>query len=185
MVGKRGIFPVSCGVSFMTFGFLYNQYFHFDFELLQAKLHFLHNDRKTQSTREFRLLSLFYLKYYTYEVLLLPALAGPRCNKEAQGEIVRTLIHGVNISPLQSISRPRHRHRSCTVCLRVQYSLRALVYHILPSTSAVFSYAIGSKKRSANEQFFVGAQTVVSLLQTTRIISDICFITDHVAYASK
>ena len=33
--------------------------------------------------------------------------------------------------------------------------------------------AIGSRKLSANEQFFVGAQTVVSLLQTTRIISDV------------
>ena len=38
-----------------------------------------------------------------------------------------------------------------------------------PSTTAVFSYATGSKKLSANEQFFVGAQTVVSLLQTTQI----------------
>ena len=34
---------------------------------------------------------------------------------------------------------------------------------------------------SANEQFFVGAQTLVSLLLTTQIISDVCFITDHVA----
>ena len=33
--------------------------------------------------------------------------------------------------------------------------------------------------------FFVGAQTVVSLLQTTQIIPDVCFITDHVAYASS
>ena len=33
--------------------------------------------------------------------------------------------------------------------------------------------------------FFVGAQSVVSLLQTTQIISDVCFITDHVAYASS
>ena len=56
--------------------------------------------------------------------------------------------------------------------------LQALVYDILLSTSAVFSYAIGSRKLSANEQFFVGAQTVVSLLQTTQIISDVCFITD-------
>ena len=63
--------------------------------------------------------------------------------------------------------------------------LQALVYEILPSTTAVFSYAIGSRKLSANEQFFVGAQTVVSLLQTTQIISDVCFITDHVAYASS
>ena len=63
--------------------------------------------------------------------------------------------------------------------------LQALVYDILPSTTAVFSYAIGSRKLSANEQvfFFVGAQTEVSLLQT-QIISDISFVTDHVAYAS-
>ena len=54
-----------------------------------------------------------------------------------------------------------------------------------PSTTAVFSYAIGSRKLSANEQFFVGAQTVVSLLQTTQIIPDVCFITDYVAYASS
>ena len=59
---------------------------------------------------------------------------------------------------------------------------------MLPSTTAVFSYAIRSRKLSANEQFcfvlfFVGVQTVVRLLQTTQIISDVCFITDHVAYA--
>ena len=54
--------------------------------------------------------------------------------------------------------------------------LQALVYDVLPSTTAVFSYATGSKKLSANEQFFVGAQTVVSLLQTTQIISDVCFM---------
>ena len=63
--------------------------------------------------------------------------------------------------------------------------LQALVYDILHSTTAVFSYAIGSRKLSANEQFFVGAQTVVSLLQTTQTISDVCFITDHGAYASS
>ena len=63
--------------------------------------------------------------------------------------------------------------------------LQALVYDILPSTTAVFSYAVGPRKLSANKHFFVGAQTVVSLLQTTQIISDVCFITDHVAYASS
>ena len=66
-----------------------------------------------------------------------------------------------------------------------QTKLQAMVYDILPSTTAVFSSAIGSRKLSANKPFFVGAQTVVSLLQTTQIISDICFITDHVAYASS
>ena len=69
--------------------------------------------------------------------------------------------------------------------VRVGAKLQALVYDTLPTTTAVFSYAIGSRKLSANEQFFVGAQTVVSLLQTTQIILDVCFITDYVAYASS
>ena len=60
--------------------------------------------------------------------------------------------------------------------LSVRVKLQVLVYDILPSTTAVFSYAIGSRKLSASEQFFVGAQTVVSLLQTTQILSDICFM---------
>ena len=68
---------------------------------------------------------------------------------------------------------------------RLHVKLQALVYDILPSTIAVFSYAIGSRKLSANEQFFVGAQTVVSLLQTTQLVSDVCFITDHVDYTSS
>ena len=71
------------------------------------------------------------------------------------------------------------------MCVCVCVKLQALVYNILPSTTAVFSYAIGSRKLSANEPFFVGAQTVVSLLQTIQIIPDVCFITDHVAYASS
>ena len=50
--------------------------------------------------------------------------------------------------------------------------LQALAYDILPSTTAIFNYITGSWKLSANEQFFVGAQTVVSLLQTTQIISE-------------
>ena len=60
--------------------------------------------------------------------------------------------------------------RAC-VCMRacVCVRLQALVYGILPSTTAVFSYTLGPRKLSAYEQFFVGAQTVVSLLQTTHI----------------
>ena len=69
--------------------------------------------------------------------------------------------------------------------MTVRTKLQALVYDILPLTTAVFSYAIGSRKLSANEQFFVGAQTVVSLLQTTQIISHVCFRADHVAYANS
>ena len=59
---------------------------------------------------------------------------------------------------------------------RFNPKLQALVYDILPSATAVFSYATGSRRLSGNEQFFVGAQTVVSLLQTTQIISDVCFM---------
>ena len=40
------------------------------------------------------------------------------------------------------------------ICVLYRPKLQALVYDILPSTTAVFSYAIGSRKLSANEQFF-------------------------------
>ena len=69
--------------------------------------------------------------------------------------------------------------------------LQALVYGILPSTIAVFSYAIGQTKQNKQKNcqlmssFFVGAQAVVRLLQTTQIISVVCFITDHGAYTSS
>ena len=76
--------------------------------------------------------------------------------------------------------------------------LQALVYDMLPSTTTVFSYAIEARKLSANDHFccccccccccfcfLFGAQAVVSLLQTTQIISDVCFITDYVAYVSS
>ena len=64
------------------------------------------------------------------------------------------------------------------------HKLHALVYDIRPSTTAVFSYAIASRKLSANEQFFVGAQTVVSLLQTTQIKQGLSLIAAHKVYTS-
>ena len=66
----------------------------------------------------------------------------------------------------------------------LQATLQALVYDILPSTTAVFSYAIGSRKLSANEQFFVGAQIEVSLLQTTQIKQGLSFIAANKVYTS-
>ena len=62
--------------------------------------------------------------------------------------------------------------------------LQALVHDILSSTTAVFSYAIGSRKLSANEQFFVGVQTVISLLQTTQIKQGASFIAANKVYTS-
>ena len=67
---------------------------------------------------------------------------------------------------------------------RSECKLLALVYDILPSTTEVFSYAIGSRKLSANEQFFVGVQTVVSLLQTTETKQDVSFIAANKVYTS-
>ena len=68
--------------------------------------------------------------------------------------------------------------------LRSLLKLPALVYDILPSTTAIFSYVIGSRKLSANEQFFVGAQTVVSLLQTIQIKQCVSFIAANKVYTS-
>ena len=67
---------------------------------------------------------------------------------------------------------------------RERERLQALVNDILPSTTAVLSYAIGSRKLSANEQFFVGVQTVVSLLQTTEIKQGVSFIAANKVYTS-
>ena len=61
---------------------------------------------------------------------------------------------------------------------------QALVYDLLPSTTAVFSYAIGSRKLSANEEVFVGAQTVVGLLQTTQIKQGVSCIAAKKVYTS-
>ena len=62
--------------------------------------------------------------------------------------------------------------------------LQALIYDILLSTTAPFSYVIGSWKLSAKEQFFVGAQTAVSLLQTTEIKQGVSFIAANKVYTS-
>ena len=64
------------------------------------------------------------------------------------------------------------------------FNLQVQVYDILPSTTAVFSYAIASRKLSANEQFFVGAQTLVSLLQTTQIKQSMSFTATNKVYTS-
>ena len=44
-----------------------------------------------------------------------------------------------------------------------RYRLQALVYDILPPTTAIVDYAIGLEKLPASEQFFDDAQTAVSL----------------------
>ena len=50
---------------------------------------------------------------------------------------------------------PLWGQKRVATAVRGQHKLQALVYNILPSTTAVFSYAIGSRKLSAYEQFFL------------------------------
>ena len=66
----------------------------------------------------------------------------------------------------------------------VVLKLQALACNILPSTTAVFSYAIGFRKLSANEQFYVGARTVGRLLQTAQIKQGVSFIAANKVYTS-
>ena len=73
------------------------------------------------------------------------------------------------------------RDFNCDSC---KLKLQALVYNILPSATAVFSYTMGSRKLSANKQFFAGAQTVISLLQTTQIKPGASFIAANKVYIS-
>ena len=67
------------------------------------------------------------------------------------------------LTPVQELMSDVSVAENPEVLVREVPKLQALVYDILPSTTA--SYAIGSRKLSANEQFclfvVVGAQTVV------------------------
>ena len=100
-------------------------------------------------------------------------LRGGRCRKAVLGVWVELQLQALVYDILPSFLRGG-RCRKAVLGVWVELQLQALVYDILPSTTAVFRCAIGSRKLLANEQFFVGAQAVVSLLQTTRIISDVC-----------
>ena len=84
----------------------------------------------------------------------------------------------------ESETKNRTKWGQCRSLVKRSAKLQALVYDILPSTTAVFSCAIGSRKLSANEQFFVGAQTGVSWLQTTQIKQGVSFIAANKAYTS-
>ena len=65
--------------------------------------------------------------------------------------------------------------------------LQALVYNILPSTSAVFSYATVSRKLSANEQFLLsfGAQIVSKFVTNNLKYIRHFFFYNYVAYTSS
>ena len=54
--------------------------------------------------------------------------------------------------------------------------LQALVYDILPSTTTVFSYATGPRKMSANEQFIVGAPTVIRCYKQLKLYRRLFYV---------
>ena len=93
---------------------------------------------------------------------------------------------GHNLSLICQMTSEDIKHQLIFIKLFVAClpKLQALVYDILPSTTAAFSYAPGSRKLSANEQFFAGAQTVVGLLQTTQIKQGVSFIAANKVYTS-
>ena len=92
-------------------------------------------------------------------------------------------VHRRDVSPSSEWQKRTARQDAQTK--HVSPNSKALVYDILPSTAVVFSYAIlGSRKLSANEQLFAGAQTVVSLLQTSQIKQSVSFIATNKVYTS-
>ena len=78
-----------------------------------------------------------------------------------------------------------HGNKRTVATRGAKTKLQALVYDILPRATAIVYYALGlGKLPAANKQLFDDAQMAVNLQQTIQIISDVSFITDHVAYDS-
>ena len=115
------------------------------------------------------------------------------------GELV--VLHAVQHYPaLCAVSiKVNASDKQSALCHAVFYSLFCTALFLLPMSVCVcqtpsiglwhpsfyhclFSYAIGSRKLLANEQFFVGAQTGVSLLQTTQIKQDVSFTATNKVY---
>ena len=67
--------------------------------------------------------------------------------------------------------------------VRLTRVLSTLIYDILPSTTAVFSYAIGSRKLSANEQFFCWCSNSSNFV-TNNIKQGVSFIAANKVYTS-
>ena len=66
--------------------------------------------------------------------------------------------------------------------------LQALVYDILPSTTAVFSYAIGSRKLSANEQVLLLLLLVVVVVlkqYSSKFVTNNSNKTGHVVFSRQ
>ena len=71
----------------------------------------------------------------------------------------------VGSGPLQGLPSTPQVLRLGPIKVTLRAKLQVLVYDILPSTTVVFSYAIGSRKRSANEQVLLLLLLVVLVLK--------------------
>ena len=122
-------------------------------------------------TKPKSVLFLFFLTgFLNRQMVHKVASAAERGKQLKNSGFVRTLVN-------DDTACARREERSAS-------KLQAPVYDILPSTTAVFSYATGSRKLSANKQFFVGAQTVVRLLQTTQIKQGVSFTAANKVHTS-
>ena len=82
-----------------------------------------------------------------------------RDNLLVAGQQISMIIQSMALQAFQNFSEQilvasNHNVHYSDPPVMVCIKLQPLVYHILPSTTAVFSYAIASRKLSANEQFF-------------------------------
>ena len=80
--------------------------------------------------------------------------------------------------------RRKTAKKRCSECGYASNSKHWFTTSFLQPLPYYFSYAIGSRKLSANKQSFVGAQTLLSLLQTTQIKQGVSLIAANKVYTS-
>ena len=92
---------------------------------------------------------------------MLDLLTGKESNPLKRSE--RSTL--LNARQHHSVHPVGHRAGKCRTARAhvAQCKLQALVYDILPPTTAIVDYVIGLEKLSANQQFLGDAQTAVSL----------------------
>ena len=98
---------------------------------------------------------------HTHRVLLLVLCSAVSVVYCCQCCILLSVLHSAD-SVLLLCSAVAVMFR-CQCYVLLQTPSKVLVYGILPPTAAIVDYAVGLRKLSANEQFFVGAQMVVRL----------------------
>ena len=114
-----------------------------------------------QSTEVYQNLTLSTLQAVTVQEGGIPGAVAQTSQSEGTPSVTVSQLHFPSVQPHHAglyvcLAANTPGTARATLSLRVmcEYRLQALVYDILPSTNAVFSYAIGSRKLSVNEQLF-------------------------------